>query len=62
MAEQQMQKSFVKSNDEATIICPECNSTKIIAVRQFRQRLHMLKVKCRCGHVFKVQLDRKSVV
>lgn len=57
MAEHQMQKSFVKSNDEATIVCPECNSTKIIAVRQFRQRLHMLKVKCRCGHVFKVQLE-----
>ena len=51
------QKSFVKSGDEATISCPQCNSTKIIAVRQFRQRLHMLKVKCRCGYSFKVQLE-----
>ncbi len=51
------QKSFVKSGDEATIVCPQCNSAKIIAVRQFRQRLHMLKVKCRCGHIFKVQLE-----
>jgi len=51
------QKSFVKSGDEATIICPQCNSTKIIAVRQFLQRLHRLKVKCRCGYSFKVQLE-----
>jgi hypothetical protein len=51
------QKSFVKSGDEATISCPQCNSTKIIAVRQFRQHLHMLNVKCRCGYSFKVQLE-----
>lgn len=57
MSEQPPQKSFVKSNDEATIVCPQCDSAKIIAVRQFRQRLHMLKVKCRCGHAFKVQLE-----
>lgn len=51
------QKSFVKSGDEATIVCPQCNSAKIVAVRQFRQHLHMLKVKCRCGYDFKVQLE-----
>lgn len=51
------QKSFVKSGDEATIVCPQCNSAKVIAVRQFRQRLHMLKAKCRCGYTFKVQLE-----
>ncbi|MBU1568420.1 MAG: PilZ domain-containing protein [Proteobacteria bacterium] len=51
------QKSFVKSGDEATIICPQCNSAKIIAVRQFRHRLHRLIVKCRCGYSFKVQLE-----
>lgn len=50
-------KSFVKSGDEATIVCPNCMGAKIIAVRQFRHRLHMLKVKCRCGHAFKVQLE-----
>lgn len=51
------QKSFVKSGDQATIVCPQCSSAKIIAVRQFRQHLHMLKVKCRCGYYFKVQLE-----
>lgn len=57
MTDPTTQKSFVKSNDEAIIVCPQCNSAKIIAVRQFRQRLHMLKVKCRCGYNFKVQLE-----
>ena len=51
------QKSFVKSGDEGTIICPQCGSTKILSVRQFRQRLHMLEAKCRCGYAFKVQLE-----
>ncbi len=50
-------KSFVKSGDEATIVCPQCNGAKIIAVRQFRHHLHRLIVKCRCGYSFKVQLE-----
>lgn len=51
------QKSFVKSDDSTTIVCPECNTAKVIAVRQFRHHLHMLRVKCRCGYAFKVQLE-----
>ncbi len=50
-------RAFVKEEDEATIICPSCNAVKEISVRQFRHRLHMLKVKCRCGHAFRVQLE-----
>lgn len=51
------QKAFVKDGDETTIICPACSSAKEISVRQFRQRLHMLKVKCKCGQSFRVQLE-----
>lgn len=51
------QKAFVKEGDEATIICPSCSTAKEISVRQFRHRLHMLKIKCRCGHAFRVQLE-----
>lgn len=50
-------KSFVKENDNATIVCPECKSNKTIGVAQFRNRQHFLKVKCKCGHSFKVQLE-----
>lgn len=52
------QKAFVKEGDETTtIICPACNTVKDITVRQFRHRLHMLKVKCKCGQSFRVQLE-----
>lgn len=51
------QKAFVKDGDEATIICPSCNVVKELSVRQFRHRLHMLKVKCKCGNTFRVQLE-----
>lgn len=51
------QKVFVKDGEGTTIICPACNGVKEIAVRQFRQRLHMLKVKCPCGHSFRVKLE-----
>ena len=51
------QKAFVKDGDETTIICPTCSAAKEISVRQFRHRLHMLKVKCKCGQPFRVQLE-----
>lgn len=51
------QKVFVEDGHEPTIICPACNEAKKISVRQFRHRLYMLKVKCKCGQAFRVQLE-----
>ena len=56
-AEQPITKSFVKGDDEATIVCPHCQSAKVISVKQFRNRQHVLKVKCKCKNNFKVQLE-----
>lgn len=50
-------KSFVKPDDEAMIVCPACDTARSISVKQFRHRLHLIKVKCKCGHVFKVHLE-----
>lgn len=50
-------KSFVKSDDQAMIVCPICDTAKAISVAQFRNRQHLIKVKCKCGHVFKVHLE-----
>ncbi len=50
-------KSFVKPDDGATIVCPACSTVKAISVKQFRNRSHLIKVKCKCGHTFKVQLE-----
>lgn len=39
------------------IVCPACDSAKSISASRFRHRLHLLKVKCKCGNVFKVHLE-----
>lgn len=50
-------KAFVKSDDQVLIACPECNFSKVFSAEQFRDRQHLLKIKCRCGHYFTVQLE-----
>jgi len=50
-------KSFVKPDDEAMIVCPACDAARAISVAQFRHRSHVVKVKCKCGHIYKVHLE-----
>ncbi|TKB26605.1 PilZ domain-containing protein [Desulfopila sp. IMCC35006] len=50
-------RSFVKPDDEAMIVCPACDAARAISAAQFRHRLHLIKVKCKCGHVYKVHLE-----
>ncbi len=50
-------KTFVKTDDEAMIICPECDAARAISAAQFRNRSHLIKVKCKCGHIYKVHLE-----
>ena len=50
-------KTFVKEDSQATIVCPACSSAKTISVAEFRHRQHVLKVKCKCGHTFSLQLE-----
>lgn len=50
-------KAFVKDNSQATIVCPKCSTAKTISVAEFKDRQHVLKVKCKCGHAFTLQLE-----
>lgn len=50
-------KTFVKDDSQATIVCPECSSAKTISVEEFRNKQHILKVKCKCGNSFSLQLE-----
>ncbi|PHR26464.1 MAG: hypothetical protein COA36_11900 [Desulfotalea sp.] len=50
-------KTFVKDDSQATIVCPACSSAKTVSVESFRHRLHVLKVKCKCGNTFSLQLE-----
>ena len=52
-----IQKSFVKTNDTASIRCPDCGLVKNIAVGRFRNNRHTLKTRCSCGSSFLVALD-----
>ncbi len=52
-----IKKSFVKSDDEAMIVCPACDCARTISVAQFRHRQHLVKVKCKCGYLFRVYLE-----
>jgi len=49
--------SFVKDNSVTTIICPHCYSAKTTSVEQFRNKQRKLKVKCKCGYTFKIELE-----
>ncbi|MCK5517080.1 MAG: PilZ domain-containing protein [Desulfobulbaceae bacterium] len=50
-------RSFVKDNDITTIVCPSCYSAKTTSVKQFRNQQLALRVKCKCGHTFKIELE-----
>ena len=52
-----VQKTFVKTNETASIRCPNCDLVKNISVSRFRNSRHTFKVKCICGHTFLVSLD-----
>lgn len=52
-----IQKSFVKTNDTASIRCPDCALVKNIPVGKFRNNRHTLKTRCSCGTTFLVALD-----
>ncbi len=51
------EKTFVKDDDAAIIVCPTCSAAKSISVIQFRNAQHTITVKCKCGATFKVLLD-----
>ncbi len=50
-------KSFVTSEDKILIVCPECGFSKKISAEQFRNRQNLLKIRCKCGRSFTVQLE-----
>ncbi|WP_136808476.1 hypothetical protein [Desulfosediminicola flagellatus] len=55
--EETVEKAFVNDDGKATLVCPNCNSVKVVTTDQYRERQHRLKVRCSCTHVFVVNLD-----
>ena len=52
-------KTLVNSDDKILIVCPECGFSKKFTTEQFRERRYLLKIKCKCGHSFRVQLEAR---
>lgn len=52
-----LQTSFVKNDNITTIVCPSCYTAKTASVKQFHNKKHILKVKCKCGYTFKLELE-----
>jgi Zn ribbon nucleic-acid-binding protein len=51
------QKSHVTPDNLATLVCPKCNAAQTISVANFKNKKHELRVKCKCGYVYRLQLE-----
>ena len=52
-----MKKVYVDYTNQVKIICPKCGTEKNIDVTNFKDTHKRLKAKCRCGEVFRVELE-----
>jgi c-di-GMP-binding flagellar brake protein YcgR len=55
------EKVFVTENNMAVFECPQCNKAKRVDVSRYKdmRQVVRIKVKCPCGHIFKVVLERR---
>lgn len=55
------QTVFVADNNIATLVCPECNTSKNADVTKYKnlEKLVRLKIKCTCGSSYSVMLERR---
>jgi len=55
------EKVFVTENNMAVFECPQCNKAKRADVSRYKdiRQIIRLKVKCPCGHSYKVVLERR---
>jgi len=51
------EKTYVKNDNTATIICPKCGTSRKVSVDGLRSKQHRIKVRCSCGYVFKLDLE-----
>jgi hypothetical protein len=52
-----MQKVYVDYTNQVKVICPKCGLKKNADVTNFKDTHKSLKAKCRCGEVFRVDLE-----
>ena len=52
-----MEIVYAGATNHVTIICPKCGLEKNVDVSNFKDTRKRLKAKCRCGEVFRVELE-----
>ena len=62
MSDANSRKVYVRPDDTAVISCPHCNCQKTVPVGSCKGSKCRVKIKCKCGDVFPVDLEfRKKV-
>ena len=54
---EEVHKIYVNPNGTAVVKCPGCLTGKTVPADRFRGSKHILKVKCRCGNLFWIELE-----
>jgi predicted RNA-binding Zn-ribbon protein involved in translation (DUF1610 family) len=53
------QRIYLNNNDEASITCPNCGKSKIKNLSNYKIFHTPIKVKCSCGHIFKIIIESR---
>jgi hypothetical protein len=54
------QPVFVNSENKAVFTCPKCTKAKTVDISNLVNEKKDIKVKCSCGHVYPVVLERRK--
>jgi hypothetical protein len=57
-----MEKVHISNSNSATFVCPNCENTSTVDVSKYAkiEKRVTVNVKCRCGHEFKVELEKRK--
>lgn len=55
-----MIKLHLAKNGKVTISCPQCSYAKLVDASRIRAFTAPIKVKCKCGNIFSVSIDRRA--
>ena len=53
----EIQKIYVDTDNNATLLCPHCGTSKTVNVEKFKKRGDPLKIRCTCRETFSVTFE-----
>jgi hypothetical protein len=55
-----VQRIYLNDNDDGTIVCPDCEKSKIMNLARYKTSHMPIKVKCGCGCLFKIIIESRK--